>query len=83
MPRKRDEQQPALFSTYHYEWKSIHQLKLKDILVIADEENKVNTIKHDEANMSWLVTYTNLRTNDKGEQLYFAHDFVYVRKADS
>lgn len=82
MPRKRDEQQPALFSTYHYEWRSIQQLKPKDILVIADEEARVSAIKHDEADMSWLVSYTNLSTNEKGEQLYFAHDFVYVRKPD-
>lgn len=80
MSKKKGEQQPQLFATYSYEWKSIQQIKVKDSIVIGDEEARVSSIKQEEAGMSWLVTYVVLSTNEKGEQIYFAHDFIYTRK---
>ncbi|GHO46235.1 hypothetical protein [Ktedonospora formicarum] len=80
MTRRKSEQQPQLFATYSYSWKSIQQLKIKDIIVVGDEEARVNVIKQDEEEVSWLVTYVILQSNERGEQIYFAHDNIYARK---
>jgi hypothetical protein len=70
---RKQTHQPTLFD--HYGWKSVQQATRNDILVEAGRLVKILEVKID--NGIWILRFTNGETNEKSEQWYSAHDFIY------
>ena len=83
MASKENAHQQQLFasSQNQYGWKSIKELYRGEIIVITDQEVKVQNIKTDED--FWLVTYTDPNGGKKVEQLYSATDSVYAKFSEN
>jgi hypothetical protein len=79
MASKENAQQQQLFAgtQNQYGWKSIKELNRGEIIVITDQEVKVQNIKTDED--FWSVIYTDPSSGKKVEQLYNATDSVYAK----
>lgn len=79
MARSENAQQQTLFidTQTRYVWKSVKALQRNEIIVITDQEVKIQNIKMDED--FWSVMYTDPQSGKKVEQLYNATDSVYSR----
>ena len=78
MQREQVEQHSLLVApATSYGWKRVQQVKRGDLIVIADQEVKVLTVKQDRE--IWWISFTDPTTGSKREQFYSSGDSVYSR----
>lgn len=81
MAKQETAQQQPLFAHTQtpYGWKSVKEVQRGDLIVIMEQEVKIQAIKIDDDN--YLISYTDASTGKKVEQIYNAIDSVYARLA--
>jgi hypothetical protein len=82
MAKKKEQgRKPGVIAaSLRYGWKPVKELKKSDLVVIALEEVRVASIKHDGS--EWVISYDGSTASARIEQLYHEHDSVYAKLAN-